>query len=241
MDRNTDTPSKPRLTKGRKLALYGAVALVHVGVFAGVGMMAVKGTVPDFPQSMIVEVVRWTKPAEPPLDLAVTPQRGGGAPKAPSVVRLPKIVPEVAEPEIVAPPTPAPEAPLVVGRSDSGEETPSQGQGGTGDGTGRGIGSGDGDGRGQGPRLVSGPTQGELRSVHPREAFRKRQGGKATLSCRIRLDQRLESCSVVDETPAGAGFGQAALAAARYFRFEPPIRAGQPISGAPVQVGVEWP
>lgn len=241
MTRIQEKSSKAGLTKGRKLALYGAVALVHAGVFAGVGMMAVKGSVPEFAQPVLVELVHWSKPPELPLDTALTPERGGGAPKAPSVVRLPKHVPDVSKPEIVAPPKPAPEVPLVIGRSDSGEQTPSQGQGGTGDGTGQGIGSGDGDGRGQGPRLVRGPTQGELRAVHPREAFRKRQGGKATLSCRIRLDQRLENCAVVDESPPGLGFGQAALAASRYFRFEPPVRAGQPVSGASVRVGVEWP
>lgn len=241
MTRLTDKPANARLTKGRKIALYGAVAVVHAGLFAAVGLMAVKGTVPEFAEPVIVELVRWTKPPEPPVDMAVTPQRGGGSPKAPSVVRAPKVPVVVKEPEIVAPPSPAPEQPLVVGRSDSGPPSTSQGQGGIGDGTGSGIGSGDGDGRGQGPRLVRGPSPAELRSVHPREAFRKRQGGRAMLSCRIRLDQRLESCSVVDETPQGMGFGDAALAASRYFRFDPPVRAGQPVAGASVQVGVVWP
>ena len=236
-----DKPAKSRLTKRRKFALYGAVAAVHAALFAAAGLMVVKGTVPEFTDPVIVELVSWTKPPEPPVDLAVTPQRGGGAPKALSVVRTPLTPVEVKEPEVVAPPKPAPEQPIVVGRSDSGTPSTSQGQGGVGDGTGTGIGSGDGDGRGQGPRLVRGPSQGELRAVHPREAFRKRQGGRATLSCRIRLDQRLESCSVVDETPQGAGFGEAALAASRYFRFDPPVRAGQPVAGASVQVGVVWP
>lgn len=241
MSRLTDKPANARLTRGRKIALYGAVAAVHVGLFAAVGLMAVKGEVPEFAEPVIVELVRWTKPPEPPVDLAVTPQRGGGAPKAPSVVREPKLPVEVKEPEIVAPPKPAQEQPVVVGRSDSGTPSTSQGQGGVGDGTGSGIGSGDGDGRGQGPRFVRGPTPNELRSVHPREAFRKRQGGRATLNCRVRLDQRLESCSIVDETPLGMGFGEAALAASRYFRFDPPLRGGQPVAGAFVQVGVTWP
>jgi len=241
MTRKTDKPGKGRISSKGKLALYGGVALVHAALFAFAGMMAVKGTAPEFVSPVVVELVRWTRPPEPPLDTSLTPERGGGAPKAASVVRLPENPPQVAQPEVVAPPEPAKEAPLVIGRSDSGEQSPSQGQGGIGDGTGQGIGSGDGDGRGQGARLVRGPTQGELRSVHPREAFRKRQGGRATLNCRIRLDQRLEGCTVVDESPEGLGFGQAALAASRYFRFEPPVRSGQPVAGAPVRVGVEWP
>lgn len=82
---------------------------------------------------------------------------------------------------------------------------------------------------------------GELRALHPREAFRQRRGGQATLACRVRLDTTLSDCRVVDETPHGMGFGQAALAASRYFRFRPPTQNGAPIDDREVRVGVEWP
>lgn len=66
-------------------------------------------------------------------------------------------------------------------------------------------------------------------------------GGQAVLSCRIRLDTRLEGCRVVDEAPPGMGFGAAALAAAIYFRFQPPTRDGVPVDGQEVPVAVLWP
>jgi len=232
----------PKANRGRKLATYGVVAVAHAGLLLALGHMDVDSAGVTLADPMIVELVRPDPPPPPPppLDVRPTPERGGGAPKAPSVVRpVPQPVPE---PEVVAPPTPAREQPpLVIGRSDEQGPTPGLGQGGEGQGTGRGVGEGDGDSRGQGPRLVRGPTQAELRAVHPREAFRRRQGGRATLSCQIRLDTRLEACRVVSESPQGLGFGEAALLASRYFRFEPPVRGGQRVAGASVQVGVEWP
>lgn len=230
----------PKAHRGRKLATYGVVAVAHAGLLLALGHMDVDSAGVTLADPIIVELVRPEPASPPPLDVQPTPERGGGAPKVPSVIRpAPQSVPE---PELVAPPTPAREQPpLVIGRSDDQGPTPGLGQGGEGLGTGRGIGDGDGDGRGQGPRLVRGPSPAELREVHPREAFRRRQGGRATLSCQIRLDTRLEACRVVSESPQGLGFGEAALLASRYFRFEPPVRGGQRVAGASVQVGVEWP
>ena len=234
-------PMNKRRKRQRMLMACAAVALVHLGLFTVLGRMGVHIEVTSFAPTIMVQLE--PQPIiEPPLpDAMPTPQRGGGAPKAPSVVHLPKLASPQQKPEVVAPPEPAPEQPLLVGRSETGIESSSQGQGGVGNGTGRGIGDGDGDGRGQGPRLVRGPTRAELRQVHPPVAFRKRQGGQASLNCKIRLDRRLEDCVVVEESPAGMGFGQAALAAAAYFRFEPPVRAGSPVSGTSVRVGVQWP
>ena len=223
------------------LLACGVVAMIHLGVFGVLGRMSVPVEAVAFVPAILVELE--PKPViEPEIpDTLPTPERGGGAPKAPSVVRLPVKPPVQITPEVVAPLNPAPEQPLIVGRADSGVPSASQGQGGIGNGTGKGLGDGDGDGRGQGPRLVRGPTNAELRQVHPPEAFRKRQGGQATLNCKIRIDQRLEDCVVVEESPSGLGFGRAALAASTYFRFEPPVRAGSPVSGASVRVGVQWP
>lgn len=121
-------------------------------------------------------------------------------------------------------------------------QTPAAGLGGQGTGVGGGTGSGVGAGEGNGPpRIIRGPTIGELRQLHPPAAFRRRTGGRATLTCRVRLDTTLSDCRLVDETPPGLGFGEAALAAARYFRFRPPTQNGAPIDGREVRVGVEWP
>jgi protein TonB len=142
---------------------------------------------------------------------------------------------------VSAPPKPAPEPALVVGVAPEASPTPGQGLGGEGTGSGSGVGSGAGPGAGDGPpRLIQGPTKDQLRRLHPREAFRQRLNGSARITCRIRLDTRLEDCRVVDESPPGRGFGQAALAASGYFRFRPPTRDGRPVEGREVTVGVEF-
>jgi len=61
------------------------------------------------------------------------------------------------------------------------------------------------------------------------------------MRCRIRTDTRLDGCRVVEESPAGAGYGPAALASAAYFRFQPPMEGGRPVEGREVVVGVEFP
>lgn len=55
-------------------------------------------------------------------------------------------------------------------------------------------------------------TERELRMVMP--ALEQDISGEATVSCRVNVDGRLRDCTVI-ETPAGHGFGQAALSAAR--------------------------
>lgn len=217
------------------------VGVLHVALFALLGLLQ-----PEIPPTLLsrpveVELVR-PSPIPP---LPVPPPRpsrveGGGAPTAPSRTHLPRQKTE-RPPELVAPPRPAPEAPLVIGVAPVTGPTPGQGLGGEGAGAGTGVGSGSGPGAGEGPpRLIQGPTKDQLRRLHPREAFRQRLNGSARLSCRIRIDTRLEDCRLVDETPPGRGFGQAALAASGYFRFRPPTREGRPVDGREVIVGVEF-
>ena len=101
-----------------------------------------------------------------------------------------------------------------------------------------GVGAGDGPGSGSsGPRLITGPTMGQVRANHP-PAARSRYG-RVELSCRIRLDTRLDGCRVVRETPAGLGFGEAGLAVSGLFRFQPPIENGRPVEGQ--QCKAPWP
>lgn len=49
--------------------------------------------------------------------------------------------------------------------------------------------------------------------------------GAATLECRVSHDGRLRDCIVISETPAGQGFGQAALEAASRARLSREILA----------------
>lgn len=224
-----------------RFSAAGVVGLAHVGLFLLLGDVQTdrRFVPPGVP--IVVDLVR---PAPVPLPPPRTPTQsmGGGAPAAPSVVRPARPRPLQPPPEIKAPPRPAPEQPLVTGAAPSGLAAPVAGQGGQGAGEGGGVGTGMGPGAGDGRfRLLRGPTLGELRRLHPPEAFRQRMGGQGVLSCRIRLDTRLEGCRVVDEAPPGMGFGAAALAASVYFRFQPATHDGAPVDGQEVPVTVLWP
>ncbi|MNE07627.1 Gram-negative bacterial tonB protein [compost metagenome] len=230
-------------SRNARFAIAGvAIGALHLALFGLLGRLQ-----PDIvptPLSRPVEVVLVRPSSIPPPPVPPPPKpapsEGGGAPAAPSRVHLP---PRKVErpPEVTAPPKPAPEPPLVVGVAPDAGPTPGQGLGGEGTGSGSGLGSGAGAGAGDGPpRLIQGPTKDQIRRLHPREAFRQRLNGRASIACRIRLDTRLEDCRVVDETPPGRGFGQAALAASPYFRFRPPTRDGRPVEGREITVGVEF-
>ena len=231
-----------------RLTLAGvatSVGLLHLALFALLGHL--RPTTQSTPSSRPVEVELVRPSPIPPLPVpppprTPTPTAGGGAPSAPSIVRPARPRPVQPPPELTAPPRPAPEQPLVIGVASSPSPSPGSGQGGQGAGQGGGTGSGVGRGAGDGRfRLLRGPTIGELRRLHPPAAFRQRIGGQSTLSCRIRLDTRLEDCRVVEESPIGMGFGPAALAASIHFRFQPPIRDGAPVDGQEVPVVVIWP
>lgn len=230
-------PEPPLLNADRlrKLGVIVGVTLAHLGVFAVMGRADAPVPLPELPPT--VSVFLYRPPPPPPIRPA--PTQGGGAPAAPSRVHLLlKTAPR--PPEVVAPPVQAPEPALVVGAAPVAGPTPGLGQGGegTGTGTGRGSGSGPGSG-GTRERFLRGPSMAELARVAPRG------GPDRTVSvrmrCRIRTDSRLEDCRVENESPAGLGYGPAALASAGFFRFQPPTEGGRPVEGRDVIVGVEFP
>ena len=138
-------------------------------------------------------------------------------------------------------PPPRLRSPATVGLAPVVPPDPGTGRGEAGTGTGTGSGSGAGPGSGgTPPRFVRGPTRQELVRAYPRDALAARQAGRVLLRCRIAADNRLEGCRVVEETPAGAGFGAAALRASTYFRFRPPTVDGRPREGFEMPIGIEF-
>ena len=218
------------------------VGAAHLMLFGLLGHLRPAITPTPFLRPVEVELVR-PSPVQPPSDPPPpkpASSTGGGAPAAPSRVHLPPMK-DKRPPELAAPRMPAPEPSVVVGVAPTSSPAPGQGLGGQGTGAGEGAGAGAGPGTGDGPpRLLQGPSRGQLRQLHPPEAFRQRLNGRASIACRIRLDTRLEDCRLVDETPPGRGFGAAALAASVHFRFRPPIRDGRPVEGREITVGVEF-
>lgn len=223
------TPA-PRRGRLRSVLAAGGVVLAHAGLFTLLGQVGETPAPQIEAPAIEVALIPPSPPITPPPPPNPTPVSGGGAPAAPSRVHTPPPTP--VPPEIPAPRTPAPEPALVIGASDAASEQPGLGQGGEGSGSGEGVGPGDGPGEGfSGPRFLRGPSNAELARLHPSQArgglFGGRVGGEGVIHCRIGLDQRLERCRIVSETPEGRGFGVAALQAAGFYRFDPPRRGGR--------------
>ena len=243
-------PDRTEQVRRRRLrtAGFAAVAMAgHLALAWWVGQATPQGIVSA--TAPIVNLILTPPPApipppepeEPPPEREIEQPPGGGRPAAPSVVR-PALDPDIPA-EVRAPPTPAPEPPLVIGVAADTSPTPDMGQGGEGTGTGTGHGDGAGSGAGPGgrPVFVRGPDLREIVAHYPPAARAARLDGQASVSCRVRLDQRLEDCRVLRETPAGHGFGAAAVAVAeRAFRFRPRTVRGRPVADAEVVVGVPF-
>lgn len=84
------------------------------------------------------------------------------------------------------------------------------------------------------------PSHRDLLAVWPKEAWKRGQDGKATISCEITTQGALRNCEVVSESPAGAGFGAAALTLSSQFLMKPAIKDGKPVaSGVRIPLNFE--
>jgi len=88
------------------------------------------------------------------------------------------------------------------------------------------------------PDWVSKPTAAQLGRVYPDRAAAKEMSGAATLLCGVATDGSMAGCAVIDESPKGWRFGEAALAAARYFKMSPRTVDGQVVEGAKVRIPI---
>lgn len=237
------TIEPPTLTpeRLRRLGIVVGVTVAHLVLFTVIGRGGPSEPALAVPPPFSVILYRPPPPPPPPPLLQPSRVSGGGAPAAPSRIHVTPAPPTIP-PELVAPPVPAPAPdPILLGAAPTASPTPGMGQGGEGTGTGGGRGDGDGPGSGgTGPLILRGATQGEILSIVPPEARAARRAGRASINCVIRLDQRLDDCRVVSETPEGLGFGQAGIRAAAFFRYRPPMTAaGRPIEGQRVTVFIQ--
>ena len=88
-------------------------------------------------------------------------------------------------------------------------------------------------------RWASRPSGDRLASSYPRNALRSGTAGTATLDCVIRADFGV-TCFVASETPAGAGFGRAALNVVSYYRSQAVLSDGSSAVGAHTRVSIAF-
>jgi len=77
------------------------------------------------------------------------------------------------------------------------------------------------------PKFVQRPSPTEFAVAYPHGAANVGMGGQAVVHCRVVHDGRLEKCHATRESPAGAGFGGAAVSLAGFFRVDPDSDAAQ--------------
>jgi TonB family protein len=81
------------------------------------------------------------------------------------------------------------------------------------------------------PDWIRKPDAARLKAVLPVRAVRDGVSGKVMIRCVVTTAGTLGSCKVASETPAGYGFGEAALLLAPSFLLRPAMRGGKLVEG----------
>jgi TonB family protein len=90
------------------------------------------------------------------------------------------------------------------------------------------------------PDWVNRPSRDEVLQVFPRNVQAQQSGGRAVLRCTVTVAGVLADCTVSEETPAGLGFGAAALSLSQQFTFTPARRDGVRIpAGVTIPINFE--
>jgi hypothetical protein len=81
------------------------------------------------------------------------------------------------------------------------------------------------------------PTDAELNFYRPRNGIKN---GIGVLACRTAPRYRVVDCRIVGQSPAGSGFGNAALQASWQFLLRPPRRGGKQLIGVWIRIDVYY-
>jgi TonB family protein len=90
------------------------------------------------------------------------------------------------------------------------------------------------------PKWLHRPRAEEIAAVWPTKAMARGAGGKATIHCKVNTAGVLFDCTVVDEFPAGEGFGHAAIMVSSQFQLSPALQDGVPVVFDGVTIPIEF-
>jgi TonB family protein len=83
-------------------------------------------------------------------------------------------------------------------------------------------------------------TWDDVARVYPAKARRHGVEGMALVACRVTTDGALADCKVDRETPARAGFGEAALKLMPRFRMRLHTKEGASVEGGIIKIPIEF-
>lgn len=75
---------------------------------------------------------------------------------------------------------------------------------------------------------------------YPRRAVAARVNGHVVLDCVAKANGRLTRCSVLEESPVGWRFGDAAILLAAWYQMKPQTDDGRPVAGAHVRFPIDF-
>ena len=83
------------------------------------------------------------------------------------------------------------------------------------------------------------PSARRISDLYPQRALREGIGGRVTMDCVV-LSSLGVNCTIASESPAGEGFGRAALSASSSYRASPTLSNGQSAVGSRTRIAVSF-
>lgn len=90
------------------------------------------------------------------------------------------------------------------------------------------------------PGPLSQPDAKTVAAAYPNAAKPTRVSGKVLMTCLVAVDGRTQDCQVVEETPPGLGFAEAALRLAGQMVFVPKRLNCVPVDGGNVSIPISF-